>query len=49
MIGLSLELVCDRYQARGSDMTNSITVVTKANLKDSKNGAKSSDKIVSII
>ncbi len=44
-IGLLLEVLCERYQARGKEKTNNSSVVMPASLKESKNGAKSKSNI----
>ena len=48
-IGLTLERVCERYHARGTESTNKISVVKPANLNESMNGVKSKFCKVSII
>ncbi len=48
-IGLTLERVCERYHARGTERTNKMSVVKPANLNESMNGVKSKFCKVSII
>ena len=47
--GFTLERVCERYHASGTESTNKISVVNPANLNESRNGVKSKFCKVSII
>ena len=47
--GLALDEVCERYQASGTLMKKSISVVIPASLKESRKGSKSKLCSVSII